>query len=99
MEDGDLYPNDGQQIGQLPDDRQKAEDEEQTRVFASLPVLDDLIEHTKERVAFYRTIDSIPSDDKTTPTELLRLVTARKLTVEYLEDELNLLENFRRQYT
>lgn len=97
--DSDIYPNDGQPLGSMPDDRKEAEDAEQTRVFQSLPVLDDLIGHTKERITFYKTIDSIPSTDKTTPTEMLHMINARKLTAEYLEDELNLLETFKRQYT
>lgn len=97
--DDDLYPNDGQQIGQLPEDRQKAETEEQTKVQQSIPVLDDLIAHTKERVEFYNSIDSIPTDDSTTPTQHMNMTNARKLTKQYLEDELNLLENFKTMYT
>jgi hypothetical protein len=100
MQDENLYPNDGGTYykPELPEDRKDEESEEKAKALAGMPMITDLIAHFEARIAFYDSLESIPSDVSTQPEEHLRTVLANQMTKENLVSEKEYLEGLQATY-
>jgi len=93
--DDDLYPNDGTFIGGVqpePADQRIARKKEKAQTLQALPILEELVQHLKEKVAFYGSIDAMPDDVKTDPKQFLIVHNANELTRDNLRAELEYIE-------
>lgn len=84
-----LLPNEGSTYykPEQPEERKEEESAERAKVIGGMPLIDDIIAHLDERIAFYDSIESITSDVKTKPEEHLRTVLANDMTKRSLIQE------------
>lgn len=95
----DLYPNDsGFDLSAMPIERVQEERTEASKVAASYPILDDLIDHLQARIDFYSSIDSIDVDFTENPETHQRLMYAHRVIKNDLTQELNTIRGLKEQY-
>lgn len=100
MESDNLYPNTGDTYykPEMPADRKDEESEEKAKALAGMPLINDLIARFDKRIAFYDSLESIPSDVSTHPEEHLRAVLANQMAKENLRAEKEYLEGLKSTY-
>ena len=87
--DDNLYPNQGAAFSPLsvPVDQRRANDEEINETFQAVPLLKEIVERLDRQIAFYNSLDAVPSESLTNPEEFMHIVAANKLTIENLDIE------------
>lgn len=94
----DLMPNDGTYFAPKVPEEQKSEiDTENIKAKAAEPVINDLIERFKERISYYKSVDSVDSSVLTVPDEFMHVIAANKIVAESLAAELDHLEGLLKQ--
>lgn len=86
MDSNDLYPNSGA-LFQQPAKQRREQEDEINDTLAAIPLLREIIDRLDERIAFYGSINCIPSEAMTNPEVFMHIVAANKLTIENLDIE------------
>lgn len=100
MNTSDEYPNDGAffQPTDEPEEQVMERNQEQAKVQSAMPVLEDLIIHLTDRIAFYDSIDSLEASIKDRPESFQMQVLANQQTKADLVIEKTQLEGLRDTY-
>lgn len=75
-----------------PEDQAQARVEERDNVFQTYPILQELVERFKKRIAFYDSVQSIPPDTRKDPALFMHTVDGNDIARRNLQDELNWVE-------
>lgn len=95
----DMYPHDSTYYKlDTPEDQKVADRKTEGKVRAGLEIIEDIIKHFEERIAFYDTITAIPDEVIANPDELMVYVAGNKLTKQNLTQEKEWLTALRDQY-
>jgi hypothetical protein len=88
LQPDDVMPNDGTYFGlRVPEQQVIDRQKEKARTLEALPILKDLLDRLEERIAFYASVDSIPSEVKTDPAQFLIVHNANELVRDNLRAE------------
>lgn len=83
-----LYPNDGQYFSlSEPQDQKDEKDSEQNDVLSLLPTLKDFVKRMDDKIAFYKSVDSIDDEQLLDPEEFMHVIAANKLVAKCLTAE------------
>lgn len=94
-----LYPLNGAAFAPTePIEQQQERDAEKGKLLEALPLVEDIINHFKDRVDFYGSVDSIPDEVKTKPDEFLIIHNANQLVRDNLVVEIEWLEGLLAEY-
>lgn len=89
LQEDDVMPNDGTYfVPREPEQQLIERSKEKAKTLEALPILKDLLERLEERVAFYGSVDSIPSEVKTDPQQFLIVHNANELVRDNLRAEI-----------
>lgn len=93
MQPDDVYQNDGTYfLPREPEEQIIARKKEKAKTLEALKVIDGVIEHFNERIAYLSNIDSITEDLETDPLSHQKAFHVKKLLKQALEEEKSLLE-------
>lgn len=81
-----------------PDDQVKARIEERDNVFQAYPILQQVVERLKKRIAFYDSVQSIPPDTRKDPALFMHTVDGNDIARQNLQDELNWIESLIKEH-
>lgn len=81
-----------------PQDQSDARQQEKEDVFKAYPILQGVVERLKERIVFYKSVDSIPQTTVTDTEVFMHTVAANQLIVQNLQNELNYLESLIKEH-
>lgn len=87
--DDNLYPRSGAYRPLEPTNQILEKQKIEAQVVKALPLIQELLTRFEEKVAFFKSIDSVPEDVLTIPDEFMHIVAANKLVAGMLEAELN----------
>lgn len=94
-----LYPSSTQHIAfSEPKGQRDEREKEKEAVLASLPVISDVVERLKKRIAFYDSVDSVPKEILSDPNEFMHRVAINKGMKEEIKKELEGLEQMLTDY-
>lgn len=95
-----LYPTSTEYfVPQAPADQDEGAREQKAEVESSKAVLQDIVDHLQSRVDFYTSVDSIPEELHTDPTQFMHAVAANKLARDNLATELDAIRRIIRDHT
>lgn len=95
-----MYPSQTDQFNGLeqPEEEKKREQAEKAKVTAALPLIDELLSHLEQRIAFHDSVTSIKVDARD-PEAFMRHYEAGQLTRSHLVQEHDWLMNLRQQHS
>ncbi len=95
-----LYLNQGEHfdVREEPQEQKRERQKEKAKTLAALPLLKDLTKHFEDRIQFYKQIDSINPATQLKPEEFMHAVSANRLVVSNLEQELDYLNGLEEEH-
>jgi hypothetical protein len=100
LQEDNIYPLDGAPFAPTePVDQVNDRNAEKAKLMEALPLVQDIIDRFKEKIAFFGSVDSIPEAVKTKPKQFLIVHNANELTRDNLRAEMEWLEGLLEDYT
>lgn len=98
--DDNIYPNDGAPfLPTEPEEQQIEQGEEKAQVLQALPIIQDIVDRFDARIKALDSVDAIPADVQTNPTDFMHFVASNRLTKANLIAEKEWLEDLIDMYS
>lgn len=83
MDNDSVYINDGRFFAE-PSAQVKAREEEIADTLAAVPLLKEVVDHLNDRLTFYSSISSVPSESLLHPDEFMHIINGNKAAFDNL---------------